>query len=225
MEITSEQFKKDTRQYKDINEYLKEDEIVVWADYPDKKTFVKANLGIPFPFALIWLLFDSMFIIAMISTDGVPLEVVPILIIFFLLHMTPVWIFLFGLVKGLKNSQVRYYITNKRIIEEQPKRAIKYSSINIKDIKNIQTKLLKSYDQIGNIMISTEHSKLNLYAIIGYNQIAETLNHIKEVLDREPKNYNNLKVTSLYVCDYCGNTFRSDNGKCINCGAKARKKD
>jgi len=72
----------------DINERL------VWEGKPDRVTYV---IGQPFlyVFALIWGAFDSIFIVAFASGEGfgsMGFFIVP----FFLLHLAPVWIAIFG---------------------------------------------------------------------------------------------------------------------------------
>jgi len=92
----------------DINERL------VWEGKPDRVTYV---IGQPFlyVFALIWGAFDSIFIVAFASGEGfgsMGFFIVP----FFLLHLAPVWIAIFGPIYRFINwNYIEYAITDKRI--------------------------------------------------------------------------------------------------------------
>ena len=91
-----------------LNNYAKTDlelmvgsnEKILWQGKPHKRGSILEGIFNPLlPFALIWFLFDSMFIAAYISglKTALTLSSAALLpILFFALHLMPVWIYLGG---------------------------------------------------------------------------------------------------------------------------------
>ena len=96
------------------------DEKILWSGKPDLKCFILEALFNPLlPFALVWALFDSMFIGAFAFADkggkDFHFMIIP-LIAFFALHLMPVWIYLFGVVfSWLKYKHTFFIITEKGV--------------------------------------------------------------------------------------------------------------
>lgn len=96
----------------------KGDEKILWEGKPDKRSYVLVRIVQMMPIALIWLAFDGFFI-GMIATyaTGLPTFVYFLFGGFFLIHLTPVWIWIAGIVtafKRLKNTE--YAFTDKRVL-------------------------------------------------------------------------------------------------------------
>ena len=88
------------------------------------------------PLALIWLLFDSFFIVAFVSS-GSPKEMILPIILFFAFHLMPVWIWLGNvLTVNKRRKNTKYYVTDKRIIVQTGIIGASYDTIYYKDIKN-----------------------------------------------------------------------------------------
>lgn len=102
--------------YNDIEKQLMPDESIIWKGIPKKSAFIINSSITMMPFALLWLAFDSFFILIASKTggfDGMGL----IFIGFFAFHLMPVWIWLYNVFTAYgrwKNSA--YAVTNKRII-------------------------------------------------------------------------------------------------------------
>lgn len=96
------------------------DEKILWKGKPNKRCFILEGIFNPMlPFALVWLLIDSVFITAFVGatwTSQVPTIVVVLPTIFFLLHLMPVWIYLGGaLFVFRKYKHTEYIITDKGV--------------------------------------------------------------------------------------------------------------
>ncbi len=92
------------------------DEKVLWAGRPDKLCFILEGIFNPMlPFALIWFLFDSLFLFVFARDASSSSEaILPILFIIF--HMMPVWIYLGGAILTLRRYQhTQYIVTDKGV--------------------------------------------------------------------------------------------------------------
>ena len=111
-----------------LNNYAKTDlelmvgsnEKILWQGKPNKRGFILEGIFNPLlPFALIWFLFDSMFIFAFISglkTSQSLGSAALFPILFFALHLMPVWIYLGGaLFVYRKYRHTEYIVTDKGV--------------------------------------------------------------------------------------------------------------
>lgn len=116
---------------------LVEGEKVLWDSKPKKNAYILNQILTMMPFALIWLLFDSVFIIAFLATGQLQ-EALFIVIPFFAIHLMPVWIWLANaLTANKKWTNTVYYITDRRIIIQSGLIGIDYKTIYFKDIKDV----------------------------------------------------------------------------------------
>ena len=76
--------------YRENRPVLSAGEAILWQGKPKKGAFIATKSLTMMPFALLWLAFDSTFIIAGIRGG----EMLGFLIPFMLLHLMPVWIWL-----------------------------------------------------------------------------------------------------------------------------------
>ena len=96
------------------------DEKILWQGKPNKRCFILEGIFNPMlPFALVWFLFDSLFIAAFIggaTTSGAPAVFSIFPLIFFLFHLMPVWIYLGGVIFVFRRYQhTEYIVTDKGI--------------------------------------------------------------------------------------------------------------
>lgn len=136
---------------------LTEGEQVLWSAKPKKSAFVINNILTMLPFALIWLLFDSIFIVAFVSS-GSPKEMIFPLVLFFAFHLMPVWIWLGNVLTANKKwKNTKYYVTDKRIIIQTGIIGASYDTIYYKDIKNVSLKvgIIDKLLKVGDIYIDT----------------------------------------------------------------------
>ena len=122
-----------------------------------KSAFVINNILTMLPLALIWLLFDSFFIVAFVSS-GSPKEMILPIILFFAFHLMPVWIWLGNVLTANKKwKNTKYYVTDKRIIVQTGIISANYDTIYYKDIKNVSLKvgIIDKLLKVGDIYIDT----------------------------------------------------------------------
>lgn len=112
-------------------------EELIWTGRPKKKAFIVNKLVPLLPFVIIWLCFDTFFIITFLGAmEGT--QMIWFLIPFFLLHLAPVWIWLGNLVTSNKRwKNTKYYVTDKRIIIKNGVIAENYQTIYYKEIRNV----------------------------------------------------------------------------------------
>lgn len=134
--------KYDNFNYNEGNNPILPGEKVIWEGKPKKSAFIINKVIIMAPFAILWLMFDSIFIGAFIGSGAMeeaPAGVFLFLIPFFLFHLMPVWIWLANiLTANRKWKNTKYYITDKRIIIQNGFIAENYQTIYYKDIKNVR---------------------------------------------------------------------------------------
>lgn len=104
----------------DLELMVGRDEKILWHGKPNKRCFVLEGIFNPLlPFALVWFLFDSVFIaVSTIGafTPGAPAVFSLVPIIFILFHMMPVWIYLGGVIFVFRRyKHTEYIITDKGV--------------------------------------------------------------------------------------------------------------
>lgn len=101
----------------DLEKMVGKDERVLWIGKPDKLCYFLEGIFNPLlPFAIVWLMFDSIFIIAGFETARLVPAVGIGMTVFMLLHLMPVWIYLTGVLfiyRRYKHTQ--YIITEKGV--------------------------------------------------------------------------------------------------------------
>lgn len=140
-----------------INDVLVEGEEIIWEGKPKKNVYIFNQIATMLPFALIWLLFDSVFIIAMFTTD-MPKEVLWFVIPFFAIHLMPVWVWLSNaLTANKKWKNTIYALTNKRIIISSGFIGVDYQTIFYKDIKNVNLNVgvIDKFFKVGDLHFNT----------------------------------------------------------------------
>ena len=116
---------------------LVEGETLIWSSKPKKNAFIINKVLAMMPFALLWLAFDSTFIIAAIASGDIG-EMLFFIIPFFALHLMPVWIWLGNVLTASKRwKNTKYYVTDRRIIIQTGFADMNYQTIYYKDIKNV----------------------------------------------------------------------------------------
>lgn len=119
------------------NSPLVEGENLILSVKPKKSAYILNQILTMMPIALIWLAFDSMFIIGTIFGNA-DKKLWLMLIPFFALHLMPVWIWLANVLSANKKWQnTKYYVTDKRIIIQNGFIAENYQTLYYKDIKNV----------------------------------------------------------------------------------------
>ena len=97
-----------------LMDQIPSNERILWYGRKARRVSVlEAVFNSMLPFALIWFLFDSFLFGGALSSDnGVPLSI----LLFLLLHMTPVWLYLGGIVAAsLRAKNTEYIVTDKAV--------------------------------------------------------------------------------------------------------------
>ena len=110
-------------------------EAILWKGKPKRSAFIAQRSLTLLPIALIWLIWDSGFLIASFSEGEMLWFIVP----FFTLHLMPVWIWLGSTLSASRCwKHTAYYVTNRRIIIQSGFFSVNETSLFYKDIPNVQ---------------------------------------------------------------------------------------
>ena len=102
----------------ELQQMVGKNEKIFWQGRPNKRCFILEGIFNPlFPFALIWLIFDSSFITAMLfAKPPVPNTMGGFIVLFFLFHLMPVWIYLAGVLFVVRRyKHTEYIVTDKGV--------------------------------------------------------------------------------------------------------------
>ena len=222
-ELNEEMFKKAYKASSlTIKDHLQKNEKILWHQKPKAKSYIASQVAGLTPFAIIWLLFDSIAIFSVIAFGDFPTYVYFILVVFFGVHLTPVWIWIAGIVKAYREvKNTEYYITNLRVIKVDLSYSVQISEfVNISEITDVD--LTKSWfdkiSKVGDIKILAGEDTLKLYDIREPEKIYTIFSRIKE-------KYKNLSGLPDYkFCEYCGRELGEDENNCQSCGAAYNNK-
>lgn len=136
---------------------LVEGETLIWKGKPKKSAFVLNKTLTMAPIAIVWLAFDSTFIINMFRIEHAP-QMLLFIIPFFALHLMPVWIWLVNVITANRKwKNTSYYITDKRIIIENGFVAGNFQTIYYKDLTNVSLRIgvIDKMLGVGDIYLET----------------------------------------------------------------------
>ena len=148
-----------------VNDVLVNGESIIWSGKPKKSAYIINKFFTMLPFAIIWLMFDSIFIISFIAS-GSFMEMLWFIISFFALHLMPVWIWLSNVLTAKKNwKNTEYYVTDKRIIIESGFIGINYQTIYYKDIKNVYLRIgvIDKLLKVGDIYFDINQNRTQFF--------------------------------------------------------------
>ena len=214
--------RKDKATANNIDEYLEAGEVILWEGKPDRNTYIKKCQGIPFFFVAIWCMFDLTAFAAVIASGDFVLVLG--VSAFLAVHMAPVWIYLYGKVKGHKTvNAITYYITNQRCIVENTRNQLKYNYIKHQDIVSVKTDQTNYFKVIGSITIQSAVFKLDFSCVEYYTDIAQLINDTRHEAEANIRQLSSPTSSSKqnYKCEYCGRIFQAKDSKCPSCGARA----
>lgn len=207
---------------KTIQSSLVEGEQIEWSGKPQRKAFIVNNVLKMLPVALLWLVFDTFFIVMLAKTaDMLPVPAIVFLCIFFVFHLMPVWMWIYRCATASKrHKNIEYAFTNKRIVVRKGIVAVDFKSIDYKDVVavNLRYGLIDKAAKVGDIYITSTGKATVLEDLENPASVEQLLQRI--ISDKKPgvAFTDNAKVT--YVkCKYCGTKNVSDADKCSSCGA------
>lgn len=152
----------------ELNDILFEGENSLWSGKPDKFCYIWRSVGKLLPFALIWLLFDGFMIGSFVSAGELG-AMWWFVVIFFALHLMPVWICVGQLVKlQFEHKNVIYAITDKRVLLRNGVIGLDFENINYTDISNIRldVSVIERIRNVGSIFITTSSGKAICFASV-----------------------------------------------------------
>lgn len=171
-----------------IEDFIEKDEEILWKDKPKKSAFILSKILNMLPIALIWILFDGFFIyMAIVSNifSSTPTVLIIVFVLFFLLHLTPFWIWLSNvLTASAQYKNIEYVFTTKRIIIRSGI-IIDIQNIYYADIQsvNLRVGLIDRLLKVGDIYITTASKTFVLYDIrnpyVIVNKLQKVVNDIK----------------------------------------------
>ena len=144
----------------DIKKLVSESEQILWQGHPNRKAFILSKILQKMPIALIWLTIDLTFILLMASTgafENMPVGLLIFIIIFFALHLIPVWAWIGNIVTAsIEHKNTEYVFTNTRIIIKSGVIGIDVKNIYYADINSVNLKvgLIDKLCKVGDIYIS-----------------------------------------------------------------------
>jgi len=167
-----------------IEDVLGQNENILRREKPNKKAYIWSKILVMLPVALFWLIFDGTMIGIMFATNafssmGVGITI--FLIFFFLLHLTPVWIWVGGIVKGyLEIKNIEYAFTEKRIIVRSGVIGIDFKNIYYTDVQSVNLKvgLSDKIFKVGDVYIKANNESVVLFDIKNPYQITSKLQKI-----------------------------------------------
>lgn len=185
------------RDLKTIEDVIGSDEQILWSGKPKKRAFLINAFTKMLPIALIWLLFDGAFIGLMIGTmDEIPAPVKIFMVVFFLFHLMPVWIWLSNvLTANRQHENLEYAFTQKRIIIKSGIIGIDFKNIYYSEIDsvNLRVGLVDRIEKVGDIYIKSIGGANVLYDLENPYTLTEKLQKIVVDIKTDIQFPNNLR--------------------------------
>ena len=120
---------------------LAENEEILWQGKPKKKAYIFNKVMEMFPFALLWLAFDSVFIVSAFVLE-MPWPARIGILAFICVHLIPFWKWLSGLLTANKRYQnTQYALTSHRILIRTGLIGVDFQSVSYKDIQRVNLKV------------------------------------------------------------------------------------
>ena len=176
---------------------MEEDEQVLVTLKPDRKDYILEGIFKGLPVVLLWLGVDTFFIIMMftqkIFTDWWTIIFV---VLFFLVHLIPVWIYLFGLfqrVTGYKS--ISYVFTDKRIIVRSGVFGVDFKFAYYTDVEsvNVKVSILDKLFRVGDVHIKSPTQVIVLDDIKAPYKYANKIQEITRDLKADMNYPNDLR--------------------------------
>lgn len=146
-----------------LEKFIGQGEEILWKGRPNKKCFIFECIFNPLLFvALIWLAFDMVLMFGFKIFDENDQKL--FLVFFFLIHLMPVWLYLFGAIFSfLAYRRISYIITNRAIYYSRGIFTFTYEIKTFMEISNI-TIHKGIFDQIfkvGDVTVNVNYATTN----------------------------------------------------------------
>ena len=148
------------------------EETILYEGKPDKKCFLFESIFHPLlPVAIIWAIFDLSFFNQM-GIVGMQTFLIP----FMLLHMMPVWIYLFGVIFSIRKYQNTYYtVTDHAVYLSSGIFAMQFAAKTFAELSRIDLHrgIFDQLFHVGDIVITTDQiGKRNMPVVLTIGSIA-----------------------------------------------------
>jgi membrane protein YdbS with pleckstrin-like domain len=171
-----------------IEDIVTPGESILWREKPKKAAYIWSKFIQMFPIAFIWMLFDGFAIAAIFAADidasnsgDMPVPLWLILVVFFALHLFPVWIWIGGIIKGfVEIKNIEYAFTDRRIIIREGIVGINFQSIYYSDVTSVNLKVgvMDRILHVGDIYISSSETPAVLFDVKNPYEISSKLQKI-----------------------------------------------
>ena len=145
MNIDENYFKTDNpMKQNSIEDILSKDEKILQRLKPNKRVLLLESIFKGLPVVLLWVAFDTFFIVMMIVTGAFKENpgLIPAVIAFFALHLLPLWLYILNIIKTMAGAKnIEYVFTDKRIIIRSGVIGIDFKNIYYTDVQGINCKV------------------------------------------------------------------------------------
>ena len=211
MEINENTFDVNDIKKNKVEDILTEGEKILVSLVPNRKVFMLESFFKGLPLALIWGIFDGIFI-SFIFSNNLYEQIGPFvvgIIFFFLIHLIPVWLYIGNIVKRLAGyKNINYYLTNKRIIVRSGIIGIDYKFLFYPDIATVNVKvgIFDRMFKVGDVYIRSATQAICLEDIDSPYQYSSRIQQVINDIKSDISFPNDLrpKENHGYNTDYKG---------------------
>ena len=140
---------------------LADNEQILWQGKPKRRAYIFNKVMEMLPIALLWVAFDSVFVVAAFTGDmhwGMRVGI----LVFICFHLLPFWKWLSGVLTANKRYQNTYYVlTNHRILVRTGLIGVDFQSISYKDIQGVNLKvgIFDKLFKVGDLYFETANTR------------------------------------------------------------------
>ncbi len=211
MEINENTFDVNDIKKNKVEDILTEGEKILVSLVPNRKVFMLESFFKGLPLALIWGIFDGIFI-SFIFSNNLYEQIGPFvvgIIFFFLIHLIPVWLYIGNIVRRLAGyKNINYYLTNKRIIVRSGIIGIDYKFLFYPDIATVNVKvgIFDRMFKVGDVYIRSATQAICLEDIDSPYQYSSRIQQVINDIKSDISFPNDLrpKENHGYNTDYKG---------------------
>ena len=215
MQIDERYFYDNAMQKNSIDDVVDDSEKVLWRGRPNAKSYVLAAMLKMMPIALVWLIFDGAFIFFIsrgMASGDIPLALLGFIVPFFLLHLTPVWLWIGKTVRAVREVRnLEYAITDKRIIIRSGVVGIDFKFINYTEIDSVNVKvgIIDRIFRVGDIYINSSVNSGVLWDVENPYNIGNALQKVTLDIKSDIHYPNDMRPSTNhgYQSDYTKNPF------------------
>lgn len=218
MKIDENYFYKNNIQANTIEDILNDGEKVLWRAKPNSRSYILSAVVKMLPLALLWMAADSFFIVIIatqMKAGTLPLAMLAFIIPFFLLHLTPVWIWLRNIIRSVAEiKNIEYAITDRRIILRSGVIGIDFKFVNFTEIDSINVRVgcVEKLFKVGDIYINSSVNSAVLQDIDTPYDIGRKLQKVVSDIKADIHYPNSLRPQNNdgYHTEYTDDPFKNN---------------